>query len=134
MDNTVWITRPPPRTDKGVASLSVLTDNETLVYSVSRIWAAKFPDGGSVLGLSQFSILPQLPLKTMLGLKKVKIGPLCQELPIKFDRKSAHFNIVQNVVFKPLPKSLILEILVNILCPNCLLHFSKIMFNWMDNP
>jgi len=26
---------------------------------------AKFPDGGSVLGLSQFSILLQLPLKTI---------------------------------------------------------------------
>jgi len=30
---------------------------------------AKFHDGGSVLGSSQFSVLPQLPLKTMLGLK-----------------------------------------------------------------
>jgi len=34
---------------------------------------AKLPDGGSVLGLRQFSILPQLPQKTMLGLKGVKI-------------------------------------------------------------
>jgi len=34
---------------------------------------AKFPDGGSVLGSSQFSILPQLPQKTMLGLKGIKI-------------------------------------------------------------
>jgi len=34
---------------------------------------AKFPDGGSILGSSQFSILPQLPPKTMLGLKVVKI-------------------------------------------------------------
>jgi hypothetical protein len=33
-----------------------------------------FPHGGSVLGLSQFSILPQLPLKMMLGLKVVKIN------------------------------------------------------------
>jgi len=38
-----------------------------------RFWQDKFPDGGSVLGSSQFSILPQLPLKTMLGLKVVKI-------------------------------------------------------------
>jgi len=38
-----------------------------------RFGQAKFPDGGSVLGSSQFSILPQLPLKTMLGLKVVKI-------------------------------------------------------------
>ncbi len=34
---------------------------------------AKFPDGGSILGSSQFSILPQLPQKMMLGLKVVKI-------------------------------------------------------------
>jgi hypothetical protein len=32
---------------------------------------AKFPDGGSVLGLSQFLKLPQLSLKMMLGLKVV---------------------------------------------------------------
>jgi len=38
-----------------------------------RFGQAKFPEGGSVLGSSQFSILPQLPLKTMLGLKVVKI-------------------------------------------------------------
>jgi len=30
---------------------------------------AKFTYGGSVLGLSQFSILPQMPLKMMLDLK-----------------------------------------------------------------
>jgi len=35
---------------------------------------AQFPDGGSILGLSQFSILPQLPQNTMLGLKGVKIN------------------------------------------------------------
>jgi len=35
---------------------------------------AKFPDGGSGLGLSQFSILLQLPQKTMLSLKGVKIN------------------------------------------------------------
>jgi len=35
---------------------------------------AKFSDGGSVLGLSQFSILPQLPLKFMLDSKVVKIN------------------------------------------------------------
>ncbi len=35
-----------------------------------RFGQAKFPDGGSVLGSSQFSILPQLPLKTMLCLNK----------------------------------------------------------------
>jgi hypothetical protein len=38
-----------------------------------RFGHAKFPDGGLVLGLSQFSKLPQLPLKMMRGLKAVKI-------------------------------------------------------------
>jgi len=34
---------------------------------------AKFPDGGSILGSSQFSVLPQLPPKMMLSLKEAKI-------------------------------------------------------------
>jgi len=34
---------------------------------------AKFAYGGSVSGLSQFTLLPQLPLKMMLDLKVVKI-------------------------------------------------------------
>jgi len=34
---------------------------------------AKFAYGGSVLGSSQFVLLPQLPLKMMLDLKVVKI-------------------------------------------------------------
>jgi len=33
----------------------------------------KFTYGGLVLGLSQFALLPQLPQKTMLDLKLVKI-------------------------------------------------------------
>jgi len=37
---------------------------------------AKFPDGGSVLGLSQFSTLPKLPPKIILLVAKVvKIDP-----------------------------------------------------------
>jgi hypothetical protein len=36
-------------------------------------FAAKFSNVGLVLGSSQFSILPQLTLKTMLGFKVVKI-------------------------------------------------------------
>jgi hypothetical protein len=36
---------------------------------------AKFPHGGSVLGSSQFSILLQLPPKTLLDSKVVKIDP-----------------------------------------------------------
>jgi len=34
---------------------------------------AKFANGGSILGSSQFTLMPQLPLKTMLILKVVKI-------------------------------------------------------------
>jgi len=34
---------------------------------------AKFAYGGSFLGSTQFTQLPQLPLKAMLDLKKVKI-------------------------------------------------------------
>jgi len=30
---------------------------------------AKFTDGGSILGLRQFILFPQLPLKTMLDFK-----------------------------------------------------------------
>jgi len=36
---------------------------------------AKFLDGGSVMGSSQFSMLPQLPPKIQLDLKVVKINP-----------------------------------------------------------
>jgi len=34
---------------------------------------AKFAYGGEILGSSQFTLLPDLPLKMMLGLKVVKI-------------------------------------------------------------
>jgi hypothetical protein len=36
---------------------------------------AKFPDGGSVLGLIQFSTLPQLPPKILFDSKVVKTYP-----------------------------------------------------------
>ncbi len=38
-----------------------------------RFKQAKFPDGGLVLGSSQYSVLLQLPPKMMLSLKEVKI-------------------------------------------------------------
>jgi len=54
--------------------LQYLEEKCNLIQSVSQIWASLISlDGGSVLGFSQFSILPQLPLKTMFGLKEVKI-------------------------------------------------------------
>jgi len=36
-------------------------------------WQAKSADRGSILGSSQFTRLPQVPLETMLDLKAVKI-------------------------------------------------------------
>jgi len=38
-----------------------------------RFGQAKFACGGSILGFSQLTLLPQLPPKIMLGLKVVKI-------------------------------------------------------------
>jgi hypothetical protein len=40
-----------------------------------RFGQAKFPNGGLASGFNQFSILPQLPSKIMLGSKVVKIYP-----------------------------------------------------------
>jgi hypothetical protein len=42
-------------------------------FTFTRFGLAKFPDGGSVLGSSQFTVQPQLTPKIMLGLKEVKI-------------------------------------------------------------
>jgi len=44
-----------------------------LYRAFHRFGQAKLPYGGSVLGSSQILILPQLPLKMILGLKVVKI-------------------------------------------------------------
>jgi hypothetical protein len=38
-----------------------------------RFWQAKFAYEGSILSSSQFLLLPQRPLKTMLAIKVVKI-------------------------------------------------------------
>jgi len=43
-----------------------------IFFICTYIGQAKFPYVGSILGSSQFSVLPQLPPKTMLGLKEVK--------------------------------------------------------------
>jgi len=50
---------------------------EQLCYhrAFHRFGQAKFPDGGSVLALSQFSRLYQLPPKILLDSKVVKIDP-----------------------------------------------------------
>jgi len=44
---------------------------QTVIQS-ENFGQAKFSQGGSVLGSSQFSLLPKLPLKMMLNLKVVK--------------------------------------------------------------
>jgi len=49
---------------------------QTYMYRGSNGFGqAKFPDGGSVLGLSQFLQVPQLPPKILLISKVVKIDP-----------------------------------------------------------
>jgi len=50
---------------------------EKIFQSVSQFWVltlgqAKFPDGGSVLASSQFSLLPQLPPKMLLNPKSTQ--------------------------------------------------------------
>jgi hypothetical protein len=47
----------------------------TLIQCVSPMRQAKFANGGLILSLSQFSILPQLPQKMKLVSKEVKIDP-----------------------------------------------------------
>jgi len=44
-----------------------------MIQSFHRFGQAKFPYGGSILGSSQFSILPQLPPKIVLNSKVVKV-------------------------------------------------------------
>ncbi len=52
---------------------------QSVAYKSYRVfhgfWQAKFSDGGSVLGSSQFLILPQLPPKILLDSKVLKINP-----------------------------------------------------------
>jgi hypothetical protein len=56
-----------------MANCLQLNHCEGFYKAFHRFGQSKFPDGGLVLGSSQFLILPQLPQKTMLGLKVVKI-------------------------------------------------------------
>jgi hypothetical protein len=53
-----------------------LTPRVDFIYrAFHRFGHAKFPDDGSILGSSQFLILPQLPPKILLNSKVVKIDP-----------------------------------------------------------
>jgi len=49
------------------------------IQSFDGFGQAKFAHGGLILGSSQFTPLPQLLLKTMLGIKGVKINKLTQK-------------------------------------------------------
>jgi len=48
-------------------------DNAKSYRAFHQFGQAKFPNGGLVLGLSRFSILPQQPPKILLDSKVVKI-------------------------------------------------------------
>jgi len=47
----------------------------TLYRAFHGFGQAKFAYGGSIFGTSQFTLLPQLPLKMMINLKVVEINP-----------------------------------------------------------
>jgi len=56
--------------DAGIDFSKISTRSYSVFHGFGR---AKFAFGGSILGSSKFTHLPQLPLKTMLDLKVVKI-------------------------------------------------------------
>ena len=59
---------------RNISSKNIVGDVTVDCYiALYRFGQAKFPNGGSVLGSSQFSILPQLPQKAMIGLKGSKL-------------------------------------------------------------
>jgi len=69
---------------------------------IHRLGQAKFAYGGLVLGSSQFTILPQLPLKTMLSLKMVKIYlKIIITLPIRDLGKLNWFKTEDNFRQRP---------------------------------
>jgi len=57
----------------GLQSFSKLYSAISCYRAFHRFGQVKFPDGGSVLGSSQFTLLPQLTLKILLHSKVVKI-------------------------------------------------------------
>ena len=60
---------------QGHTVLSKNKEKTCYIYRVFHgLWQDKFADGGSILGSSQLSLRPKLPLKTMLDLKVVKIN------------------------------------------------------------
>jgi len=72
MKNNVW-QRSGHSSNYNAKSLPKLLDTKGLLKV--RFGQAKFPDGGSVLGQSQFSTLPKLPPTILFDLKVVKIDP-----------------------------------------------------------
>jgi len=57
----------------GIITLKAKADTIDKYRAFLKFGQAKFPDGGSILGSSQFSILHQLPSKILLDLKLVLI-------------------------------------------------------------
>jgi len=49
---------------------TAIVATQVVYRAFDRFGEAKFPDGGSVLGLSQFSVLPKLPPKNDAQLKR----------------------------------------------------------------
>jgi len=59
---------------KSMKDMMRIKMNNCVIYrAFHRFGPGKFPDGGLVLGSSLFSVLPQLPPKTVLSLKEDKI-------------------------------------------------------------
>ena len=55
------------------AGLPSSVEKDLLIHGFHRFGQAKFAYGGSILGSSQYTLLPQLPLKMMLNLSVVQI-------------------------------------------------------------
>ncbi len=61
-----------------INGMKIAADSVRRVFH--RFGQARFAHGGSILGLSQFTLLPQLPLKKMPSLKVVKIDSKISKL------------------------------------------------------
>ncbi len=69
-----------------------------------RFGQAKFANGGSILGSSQFTLLPQLPLRMMLSLKVVRIDSKINK-SLRYSKSVTH-SVCMALFFAILLKSL----------------------------